>query len=268
MTKEDFESSLRLCALGARICYSAQTIDEILEDERVNGDGVIKYLENIFKMGHFSVFSHDLKYFYNTEDDYKHRFKSIKTNDAIGLSARHFLEEQTDFPYSVSDLPRINKIEIINQSINGSISVSLLHKTEEQDGWAVLHVDGISRITSHQLVRYSSLNFSQRSQRYCSEKNNVFLLPNCDYIKDENIAAKTNAIFKQSYESAAKTYEELLSLGIKREDARYVLPQSARTSLLMSGSLKQINHFITERKSRFAQDEIRDLAITVEDALN
>lgn len=266
MQKEDFAPMLRLCALGARICYSSQSLDDILEDNRVNGDGVIKYLENIFKMGHYSVFSHDFKYFYGIEQNYK--FKSVKTDEAIGLSARHFLETQNCFPYDCSDLPKINNIEIIKQTINDVINVSLLYKSKEQDGWAVVYIDGVTRITSHQLVRYSSLNFSQRSQRYCSEKNNTFMFPNNSYVIDTNASLKARGIIEQSYISAAKAYSELLELGIKKEDARYVLPQSMKTSLLMSGTLKQIEHFINQRKEKFAQDEIRKLAIAVEEVLN
>jgi flavin-dependent thymidylate synthase len=266
MQKEDFTSMLRLCALGARICYSSQDIDELLNDNRVNGDGVIKYLENIFKMGHFSVFSHAFKYYYKI--DPPNKFKSVVTKNSVGLSARHFLEEQQQFPYDTSDLLNLNKIEIIKQTINENIIASLLYKSKEEDGWAVIHVDGISRITSHQLVRYSSLNFSQRSQRYCSEKNNKFLLPNNDYINDANIAIKSKQLFEQSYSSSMDIYNKLIEMGVRKEDARYVLPQAMNTSLLMSGTIKQINHFITQRKEKFAQDEIRKLAIAVEEVLN
>ena len=42
---------------------------------------------------------------------------------------------------------------------------------------ATFHVSGISRSCSHQFVRSKHLDFLQRSQRYCSEKDTDFVIP-------------------------------------------------------------------------------------------
>lgn len=267
MQKEDFLPLMRIAALGARVCYSSQTLNEILDDDRVNGNGVLKYLENIHKMGHFSVFSHNFSYVNSNTSMPNNMFKSEWIdNNIIGLSARHYFENN-EFNLNEQDVQKMFSIDSFAQEQNGTIDVNLIHLNRNYKGWAVIHIDGVTRITSHQIVRYTSLNFSQRSQRYCSEKDNFYKTPNLDYLSDERKHEAIHLI-QDACTNSVNIYKKLTELGIKKEDARYILPNSMNTSFLMSGTLENINHFISQRKEKFAQKEIRDLANCVEKVLN
>jgi len=61
-------------------------------------------------------------------------------------------------------------------------------------------------------------------------------------------------------ENAWKAYSELLELGLKPEDARFVLPNACTTTITVSGNFREWRNFLTLRLSPRAQWEIRGLA--------
>ena len=55
-------------------------------------------------------------------------------------------------------------------------------------------------------------------------------------------------------------YQELLALGVKREDARFVLPEGTQTELIVTGNLQAWLDFVKLRADKHAQWEIRRVA--------
>ena len=120
-------------------------------------------------------------------------------------------------------------------------------------------VEGISRACSHQLVRHRHSSFSQRSQRYVSEKESSFILPSLEYVspeKREEASSVMREYIKRSYE----VYISLIKLGVKKEDARFVLTNAAETRLFWTTNARSLRHFFVMRLDTSAQWEIRDLA--------
>ncbi len=120
-------------------------------------------------------------------------------------------------------------------------------------------VEGISRACSHQLVRHRHSSFSQRSQRYVSEKESSFILPSLEYVspeKREEASSVMREYIKRSYE----VYASLIKLGVKKEDARFVLTNAAETRLFWTTNARSLRHFFVMRLDTSAQWEIRDLA--------
>jgi thymidylate synthase (FAD) len=112
-------------------------------------------------------------------------------------------------------------------------------------------IEGISRACSHQLVRHRHCSFTQRSQRYCSEDGYDFVNP------IENIEDVRHTIFYDMVCDNADDYKELQKLGLKNEDARYILPNACATSLYLSCNLRELIHICNERLCSKAQWEIR-----------
>ena len=85
--------------------------------------------------------------------------------------------------------------------------------------YATFKIEGVSRVCSHQLVRHPHLSFLQRSSRYCKEGDMGFVVPesirNSDSLLD----------YQTSLKIAVGTYEDLIASGVRKEDARFVLPQ-------------------------------------------
>jgi len=125
---------------------------------------------------------------------------------------------------------------------------------------ATFYVSGISRTCSHQFVRSKHLDFLQRSQRYCNESEAEFVVPT----KDPDIAALITA----SYQDSLAQYKKLLSAGVKKEDARFVLPNGGTTELIVVGNFQAWLDFIALRADKHAQWEIREVAKTINNILS
>jgi thymidylate synthase (FAD) len=119
---------------------------------------------------------------------------------------------------------------------------------------ATFLVEDISRICSHQFVRSKHLDFLQRSQRYCNEGSVEVVIP--DSIQD----SKYNGEAWEVQEQAEALYEKLIANGIKKEDARFILPQGTTTELLVVGNFQAWYDFIKLRSGKEVQWEIRAVA--------
>lgn len=116
-------------------------------------------------------------------------------------------------------------------------------------------IDGISRACSHQLVRHRIASYSQQSQRYVDGHNFDYVIPK---------SIEDNENFKAAYENFMDNtmlfYDALVKNGIKKEDARFVLPNATTTNIVVTMNARELLHFIELRTSPRAQWEIRELA--------
>lgn len=124
---------------------------------------------------------------------------------------------------------------------------------------AVFNISGISRVCSHQFVRSKHLDFLQRSQRYCKELDTDFTLP-----KD----TEWDFIFKLHNTACLNLYTKLLREGVKKEDARFVLPEATHTEFNVVGNFQAWRDFIKLRADPHAQWEIREVAKTINNILS
>lgn len=122
---------------------------------------------------------------------------------------------------------------------------------------ATFHISGISRICSHQFVRSKHLDFLQRSQRYCEEDIPKFVYP----------GRTSDTTISGLYQTAYRYYQELLAAGVRKEDARFVLPEGTQTELVVTGNLQAWLDFIKLRADKHAQWEIRAVAKEINNQL-
>lgn len=123
---------------------------------------------------------------------------------------------------------------------------------------AVFNISGISRVCSHQMVRSKFLDFLQRSQRYCKEEETSFTMPDSD---------EHEMLLSMHYYRSLELYKTLLKTGMRKEDARFVLPEATHTELNVSGNLQAWRDFIKLRADKHAQWEIRNVALTINNIL-
>jgi len=123
---------------------------------------------------------------------------------------------------------------------------------------ATFLIEEISRACSHQLVRHRLASFSQQSQRYVEEKGFGYVIP-----PDIETNEKACALYHETMQSFQRAYENLISLGIKREDARFLLPNATHTTLTITANFREWLHIIDMRVSPHAQWEIRDLLTAI-----
>ncbi len=130
------------------------------------------------------------------------------------------------------------------------------HHSALEHASATFRITGVSRSFTHQLVRHRLCAFSQRSQRYVNEKSFAFVEP-------ESIREKTEAhrLFEEFMADAKNAYCKLQELGIKNEDARFVLPNAVQSEIVLSANFRELRHIFCVRCDRHAQWEIREVAL-------
>jgi thymidylate synthase (FAD) len=254
---EDFYPTLRLSALAARVCYSDGSL--------VNGPRAISFVTNLSKLFHYSIFAHSFVYreclSTKIAEHYasKH-FKSVYCPPSVvGFSLRHYVE---NLPVGTRDLileevppSACAPVSILKRYTDPEQNVLLLHRDFSEDGWMVVGVEGLSRAASHQLVRHTSLNFNMRSQRYSNYSRTGFYRPKLSYLDD-----RARSAIESAYSQSLASYENLLQMGVKKEDARFVLPEGSKTTLIVSGHGAAWSQFHSMRLKENAQEEIRDFA--------
>lgn len=118
----------------------------------------------------------------------------------------------------------------------------------------VFTISGVSRACTHQLVRHRLMSFSQKSQRYVTEKGQF------EYITPKTIQkAGMEAEYKEFMQKTSGFYAKMIEAGIPAEDARFALPNAATSSLVASLNLRELIHVANIRLCTNAQLEIRTL---------
>ena len=114
-------------------------------------------------------------------------------------------------------------------------------------------ISNVSRACTHQLVRHRHMSFSQKSQRYVTEKGqfDYIIPPTID--KNPELREK----FINFMGEISDKYQEFIEAGIPAEDARFVLPNATSSSLVASLNLREMIHLANLRLCTRAQYEIR-----------
>lgn len=122
-------------------------------------------------------------------------------------------------------------------------------------------VEGVSRSLSHQFVRHRLGSFSQESQRYVDLSKGGWSAIVPPAIRDNPEAA---AIMQAHWDAAEEAYRALRDLGIRKEDARFLLPNATETRFLVTMSLAGWRHFCALRAiDKAAQWEIRAVGMAI-----
>jgi thymidylate synthase (FAD) len=105
-------------------------------------------------------------------------------------------------------------------------------------------------------VRHRLASFSQQSQRYVDEAGFNYIIP--AQILADNEAA---SIFRGFMARAEETYRILREKGIRKEDARFVLPNASESQIVFSANFRELRTIFNLRLDRSAQWEIRRVCI-------
>jgi thymidylate synthase (FAD) len=130
------------------------------------------------------------------------------------------------------------------------------HESLIEHASATFEIGGISRAASHQLVRHRLASFSQESQRYVEWSDPEWVLPPA--VADD---PEAQAVWERFSGEVQSAYRALRELKVRKEDARFVLPNAAVTRIVMTMNFRELLHLFRLRISPEAQWEIRDLCI-------
>ncbi len=122
---------------------------------------------------------------------------------------------------------------------------------------ATFLVEGVSRTCSHQFVRHRLGSFSQESQRYVDLAKGGWQAVIPPAIAEN---PEASAALSEFWEMAEKKYAQLRALGIRKEDARFLLPNATETRFVVTMSMFGWKDFLRQRDTKKAQWEIHAVA--------
>ena len=131
------------------------------------------------------------------------------------------------------------------------------HETPLEFASATFDIKGISRICQNQMVRHRHASYCVMSERYVDVSKMEFTYP-------YEILREYSGLVEY-VEDAVRVYKKLLDAGIKREDARFLLPQGINTNLCVNMNFRALRHFLKLRTDKHAQWEIRQVAMEMLD---
>ena len=124
-----------------------------------------------------------------------------------------------------------------------------------------------------QILRHRSFTFQEFSQRY-ADSTQLGNIPLPDLRRQDtknrqnsisDLSDDMKAIFSKKianhFKSASDLYEEMLSEGIAKECARFILPLATPTRIYMTGSCRSWIHYINLRSGNGTQEEHKKIAL-------
>lgn len=140
------------------------------------------------------------------------------------------------------------------QFIKGIIKAG--HDSVLENAIATFDIKGISRACQNQIVRHRiGCSYCVESQRYVNVKDNDVIIPQKLFLEFPEVVDVVNEI--------KALYEELVILGVPKEDARFLLPVGMTTNMTVTMNFRALRHFLKLRLSKHAQWEIRQVAYEI-----
>jgi thymidylate synthase (FAD) len=133
-----------------------------------------------------------------------------------------------------------------------------------------------SRAIAQQILRHWSIKPQEFSQRYAEvvevedveirkqgatnrqggeEEFNPYL---------EKFGWSARAMIDKHIETSQELYKELISAGVAKESARFILPLATQTTMYLNGSIRSWIHYLEQRLDAHAQKEHRLIAQEIE----
>ena len=132
------------------------------------------------------------------------------------------------------------------------------HLASLRFAYMTVNVTGISVACQNQIVRSKHLDFMVQSKRYVNPDKGGF-----EFIMPEGLSLDLQRIMQYQFDDAIDTYKRLIADGVKKEDARAILPANTSTAMNITGNLQGWMDFFKLRLNSHAQTEVRKVAIAI-----
>lgn len=122
-------------------------------------------------------------------------------------------------------------------------------------------IEGVSRAFTHQFVRNRQGSYAQQTMR-------ILNMSGFDYVTGPSILEndKRKAAYDNAMLAIQESYDYLIKLGVKEEDARGILPTNICTNIMVKHNLRSLSDMLASRASHRTQDEYRKVCDAMYDA--
>ena len=132
------------------------------------------------------------------------------------------------------------------------------HLASLRFAYMTVNITGISVACQNQIVRSKHLDFMVQSKRYVNPDKGGF-----EFIMPEGLSETEKTMMNNQWKNAILTYRNMIDSGVKKEDARAILPANTSTAMNITGNLQGWMDFFKLRLNKHAQTEVRKVAIAI-----
>lgn len=169
---------------------------------------------------------------------------------------------------------------VSNPKNQDSKNSKLLNYCIKHGHWSIFEMANMvveietSRAISAQILRHRSFSFQEFSQRYAEVQGGEIYEARSQDQKNrqnsiDNMSEEDKLWFDKAQRSnvarSIELYEEALSKGIAKEQARFLLPMASSTKLYMNGTVRSWIHYLKLRCGNGTQKEHMDIANAIKD---
>lgn len=112
------------------------------------------------------------------------------------------------------------------------------HKSVIEHQTLSIAFNNVSVMVEQFVIEFRLASFTVKSRRYVDFSDAGYVIP-------EGMNEKVLSIYSRRTEALFAAYEQLMSLGIPKEDARFVLPYGFRSNFFMTINARELIHMIT-----------------------
>jgi len=134
------------------------------------------------------------------------------------------------------------------------------HLTTLRFAYASFSIEEVSRVASHQIVRIAHAGILQESQRYVEQTNIKYVYPSSVHMLPMDLYHR----WVKLHEEASELYGDVIKAGIKKQDARYCLPQSCHTKLNLCLNFQGWVDVLGNRTKPATQEETREVFLEIQ----
>lgn len=202
---------------------------------------------------------------------------SAKCGDKIAINLRSYLEICKVLNCEDEFWDKIQESQVIKPTIVDSIELKnggFLHIIRVENGQlqtVTFMVEGGSIVLEKQLIRHRyQTSHSVSSFRYNTAENSQFVMPLTEYQDkfDKEKYQELVEMYGVICSSSLDVYKNLTDNGIKKEDARFVIPVGVCTNIMCTMTDIGLKNFLEIRTDKTSQWEINEIATRIESVLN
>ena len=188
----------------------------------------------------------------------------VKVLEANLDGTPRFLAKLTQRGQSISCMNDVDRLYLDNTSKDPSTYLmSLPHSTLRRMNYITIAITGLSTKAVSQLRTHAKrLTFISTSTQYSAYDNRKdnFVIP-------DNIDGENREKLEKALDDVYAVYVDLIRNGVDNDTASYVLPQSLRKALIISGNLDDWQYVIRTRLCNRNSTETRTIARMIYDEI-
>lgn len=225
-------------------------------EERTTNESYLKFIEMLKGVNHGSVLEHGTVYLTIPNNIEELKRTDFRTYQDIQFLSKNPYSKVVNWEYYF--YITTNYRVIVENNLQSILKYQSEYSPHEKRVTVRLVID---RGVSHEFVRHRTFSFTQESTRYCNYSKDkfgneiTFITPL--WLND----IKEITTWELTMKYCENSYNLLLSLGWKPQQARSVLPNSLKTELIMTGFISDWQHFFHLRTAQGAHPQAQEIAI-------